>query len=58
MKYLSSKGFYELRKGKGDHTIWTDGTHTVPIDMGQNPPKKGTFKKMLKDAGLPEDDFR
>uniref|UniRef100_A0A7V4A0K6 Type II toxin-antitoxin system HicA family toxin n=1 Tax=Thermus tengchongensis TaxID=1214928 RepID=A0A7V4A0K6_9DEIN len=59
-RWLRQAGF-ELQpgRGKGDHEVWKhpDG-RLVILDPGKDPPPLGTFKKMLRDAGLPEEPFR
>ncbi|MBZ9751892.1 type II toxin-antitoxin system HicA family toxin [Deinococcus sp. HMF7604] len=47
--------------GKGDHEVWAhreDKTRYLTLDPGQDPPKKGTFKQMLRTAFISEDFFR
>lgn len=61
-KYLAKQGFIKRpKRGKGDHELWVhnvDPTRRVLLDPGQDPPKVGTFKQMLKNGQLPEEDFR
>lgn len=61
-KTLRQLGF-ELQTGlgKGDHEVWAhrdDKTRYLTLDSGQDPPKRGTFKQMLRTARIPEDLFR
>ncbi|MCS6869588.1 type II toxin-antitoxin system HicA family toxin [Thermus sp.] len=59
-RWLRQAGFEpQSERGKGDHEVWKhpDG-RLVVLDPGEDPPPIGTFKKILRDAGLPEAPFR
>lgn len=59
-KILKQMGFsLQPRRGKGDHEVWKhpDGRMVV-LDPGKDPPPLGTFKRILKAAGIPEEMFR
>ena len=55
VKVLVKLGF-EVRMGKGDHVVLKKGyrVFTVPL---HNPLKKGTLRKILKQAGVSAEDF-
>ena len=51
VKYLSGNGFFILREGS-KHTIFTDGTKTVPVKR-HNIIDRITANELCKQAGLP-----
>ncbi len=50
---LQAQGWWILRQGKGDHTIWTNGKDTISIDgaPGHEIPL-GTLKAAFKIIGI------
>ncbi len=55
IKVFVKMGF-EVRKGKGDHFVLKKGYTMFAVPL-QNPLKKGTLKKILKQAGVSVEEF-
>jgi len=55
IKVLVKLGF-EVRMGKGDHVVLKKGYRVFSVPL-QNPLKKGTLRKILKQAGISVDEF-
>lgn len=47
---------FEVRKGKGDHVVLNKG-YTIFVVPLHNPLKKGTLRKILKQAGVSVEEF-
>jgi predicted RNA binding protein YcfA (HicA-like mRNA interferase family) len=50
VKVLVKLGF-EVRRGKGDHVVLRKGFRVLAVPL-HNPLKKGTLRKILKQAGV------
>ncbi len=55
IKVLVKLGF-EVRKGKGDHVVLKKGFRVFAVPL-HNPLKKGTLRKILKQAGISVEEF-
>ena len=55
VKVLVKLGF-EVRKGKGDHVVLRKGFRVFAVPL-HNPLKKGTLRKILKQAGVSVEEF-
>lgn len=55
VKVLVKLGF-EVRKGKGDHVVLRKGFRVFAVLL-HNPLKKGTLRKILKQAGISVEEF-
>jgi predicted RNA binding protein YcfA (HicA-like mRNA interferase family) len=55
VKVLVKLGF-EVRKGKGDHVVLKKGFRVFVVPL-HNPLKKGTLRKILKQAGISVEEF-
>ena len=58
LKVLSKQyGYYEVRKGKGDHSIWKNSEgRTITIVM-KNEIKQGTYLAILREAKIDKKEF-
>ncbi len=55
IKVLVKQGF-EVRRGKGDHVVLKKGYRVFVVPL-HNPLKKGTLRKILKQAGISVEEF-
>ncbi len=55
VKVLVKLGF-EVRMGKGDHVVLKKGFRVFVVPL-HNPLKKGTLRKILKQAGISVEEF-
>ena len=55
IKTLVKLGF-EVRMGKGDHVVLKKGFRVFVVPL-HNPLKKGTLRKILKQAGISVEEF-
>ena len=55
IKVLVKLGF-EVRKGRGDHFVLKKGFRVFVVPL-HNPLKKGTLRKILKQAGISVEEF-
>ncbi|VVB97373.1 HicA toxin of bacterial toxin-antitoxin [uncultured archaeon] len=55
VKVLVKLGF-EVRKGKGDHVVLRKGFRVFAVPL-HYPLKKGTLRKILKQAGVSVEEF-
>jgi predicted RNA binding protein YcfA (HicA-like mRNA interferase family) len=55
IKVLVKLGF-EVRRGKGDHVVLKKGFRVFVVPL-HNPLKKGTLRKILKQAGISVEEF-
>ncbi len=55
IKVLVKLGF-EVRKGKGDHVVLKKGFRVFAVPL-HNPLKKGTLRKILKQADISVEEF-
>ena len=59
-KRLRKMGCYQVRQGKGSHTLWynpaTDGEAVIP-DWGGKDIPPGTVRGVLQQLGIDREDF-
>ena len=46
---LLDNGFYFLRRGKGDHSLYTNGSYKVVVS---NPPNRMVVRRTCKELGI------
>ena len=58
LKVLSKQyGYFEVRKGKGDHSVWKNQEGRVITIVMKNEIKQGTYLGILKAAKIDKKEF-